>query len=42
MKAHYSDPLWGITYYYFPGMCMFECIPPQTFEIFSQDFCSLY
>jgi hypothetical protein len=29
---HYSDPLWGVTLYYFLGVCMFECIPPQTFQ----------
>jgi hypothetical protein len=41
VKAHYSDPHRGVTLYYFPRMCMFECIPPQTFEIFSQYFCIL-
>jgi hypothetical protein len=35
-KAHYSDPLWSVTLYYFLRMCMFECIPPQTFDKFSQ------
>jgi hypothetical protein len=29
VKAHYGDPFWGVTLYYFLGMCMFECIPPQ-------------
>jgi predicted AlkP superfamily phosphohydrolase/phosphomutase len=32
VKAHYSDPPWGVILYYFIGMCMFEHIPPQTFE----------
>jgi hypothetical protein len=32
VKAHYDDPLWGVTFYYFPGVCMFERIPPKTFE----------
>jgi hypothetical protein len=41
VKTHYGDPLWGITLYYFPWMCMFECIPLQTFQIFSQYFCIL-
>jgi hypothetical protein len=36
VKAHFSDPLWGVTLYYFLGMCMFECIPLQIFERFSQ------
>ncbi len=27
VKAHYDEPLWGVTLYYFPKMCMFECIP---------------
>jgi hypothetical protein len=41
VKTHYSDlpapplPLWGVTLYYFSRMCIFECIPPQTFERFS-------
>ncbi len=34
MKAHYG-PLWGVTLY------MFECVPSQTFERFSQYFCIL-
>ncbi len=38
VKAHYSDSFWGVTLYYFPRMCMFECIPLQTFERFSQYF----
>jgi hypothetical protein len=38
VKAHYGDPLWDVALYYFLGMCMFECIPPQTFEIFSEYF----
>jgi hypothetical protein len=35
VKTHYVDPLWSVTLYYFPRVCMFECIPPQTFEIIS-------
>jgi hypothetical protein len=35
VQAHYNDPLWGVTLYYFPRMCMFECIRYQTFKIFS-------
>ncbi len=34
VKTHYNDPLWGVTFYYFPRMCMFECIPPQTWKKF--------
>ncbi len=34
--AHYSDPLWGVILYYFLGVCIFECIPTQTFERISQ------
>ncbi len=30
--THYGDPLWGVTLYYFLGVCMFECIPCQTFQ----------
>ncbi len=41
VKAHYNDPLHGVTLYCFPRICMFECIPPQTFERFSQYFCIL-
>jgi len=29
------QPTWGFTLYYFLRMCMFECIPFQTFERFS-------
>jgi hypothetical protein len=36
------NPFWGVTLYYFPRMCMFECIPLQTFERFSHYFCILY
>ncbi len=32
LKAHYGDPLWVVTLYYFSKMCMFKCIPFQTFE----------
>jgi hypothetical protein len=39
MKAHYGEPLWGVTLYYFLKMCMFEYITFQTFERFSQYFC---
>ncbi len=35
-KAHYSDLFWGVTLYYFLRMCMFECIPLQTFKKNSQ------
>ncbi len=38
MKTPYNDPLWDVTLYYFLGVCMFECIPPQTFEKISQYF----
>ncbi len=41
VKAHYGDPLWSVTLYYFLGVCMFEYIPPQTFEKISQYFCIL-
>ncbi len=41
VKAHYGDPFWGVTLYYFPRVCMFESIPPQTFERISQYFCIL-
>jgi len=34
VKTHYDDPLWGVTLYYFPGMCVFKCIPLQTSEIY--------
>jgi hypothetical protein len=40
VKAHYGDSLWDVSLYHFPGVCMFECIPPQTFEKNSQ--CFLY
>jgi hypothetical protein len=37
-EAHYGDPLWDVTLYYFPRVHMFECIPLQTFERISQYF----
>jgi len=42
VKAHYSDPPGGVTLYYFLRICMFECIPPQTFKSISQYFCILW
>jgi hypothetical protein len=41
VKAHYGVPLGGVTLYYFSKMCMFECIPVQTFKKNSQYFCIL-
>jgi hypothetical protein len=38
VKTHYGDPLLGVTLYYFPRVCMFECIPFQIFERISQYF----
>ncbi len=32
VKAHYHDPFWGVTLYYFPKVCMFECISNQTLK----------
>jgi len=31
--TQYNDPLWAVILYYFLGVCIFECIPPQTCEI---------
>jgi hypothetical protein len=39
--AHYNDPIWNAKLYYFEGVCMFECISPQTFERILQYFCIL-
>ncbi len=36
--TQYNDPLWAVILYYFLGVCIFECIPPQTFERISQYF----
>jgi hypothetical protein len=41
VKAHYGDLRWGVTLYYFLGVCMFDCIPLQTFERILQYFCIL-
>jgi hypothetical protein len=38
VKAHYGDPCWSVTLYYFLGVCIFYCIPLQTFERISQYF----
>jgi len=40
-ETHYGDPLWDVTLYYFLKICMFECIPLEIFERFSQYFCTL-
>jgi hypothetical protein len=41
VKAHYGDPFSSVKLYYFPRVCMFDCIPPQTFERISQYSCIL-
>ncbi len=41
VNPHYGDPLWDVTLYCFPRVCMFECIPPQTFKRILQYFCIL-
>ncbi len=39
IKAQYSDPFQGVSHCTtFLGVCMFECIPLQTFEKNSQYF----
>jgi hypothetical protein len=40
MKAQYDEPFWVVTLH-FLKVCMFECIPFQTFEKVSQYFCIL-
>jgi hypothetical protein len=38
VKAHYDDAFWGNRIVLLSGVCMFECIPLQTFEKKSQFF----
>jgi hypothetical protein len=38
VKAHDRDALWGVTLYYFLGVCMFECVPPQSLKEFQDIF----
>jgi hypothetical protein len=35
VQAHDGDPFWGVTLYYFPRVCMFECVPTQTLKEFT-------
>jgi hypothetical protein len=41
VKTHYGDTFWGVTSYYFPRVCMLQCITSQTFERISHYFCTL-